>query len=68
MTHEQVEAWLYSKLNSQVEKAFDCLETVTNHLKEGNWKEASEAHRTVDYWLSRIKNTRRLIDELEDES
>jgi hypothetical protein len=39
---------------------------VLAHLNQHDWRSASEAHREIDYWLSRCKNTQRLIDELED--
>jgi len=42
------------------------MEKVISYLNSHDWKGASEAHREIDYWLSRCK-TQRLIDELETE-
>jgi len=43
------------------------MEKVLTHLNLHDWRSASEAHREIDYWLSRCKNTQRLIDELGEE-
>ena len=66
MNKQQVETWLLSKLEQQVVKAKEALALTISYLEYSDWKLASEQHRQVDYWLSRIKNTQRLIDELED--
>jgi hypothetical protein len=68
MTHNEIEQWLIEKLESQIQKAKAAMNKVLAHLNQHDWRAASEAHREIDYWLSRCKNTQRLIDELEDES
>ena len=65
MTKSQIEAWLLSKIEQQIVKAQDALTLTIENLDNRDWKSASEQHRQVDYWLSRIKNTQRLIEELE---
>jgi hypothetical protein len=65
MTKQQIEAWLLDKVEQQIEKTRIALEMTINSLDDRDWKTASEQHRQVDYWLSRIKNTQRLIEELE---
>jgi hypothetical protein len=65
MNIEQVQQWLLSKLDAQIAKAKDAMDEVLWHLEKHDWKNASEAHRQIDYWLSRAKNTQRLLDEME---
>ena len=65
MTKEQIEAWLLSKVEQQIANTRDALDATINCLDDRDWKAASEQHRQVDYWLSRIKNTQRLIEEME---
>lgn len=65
MTKEQIEKWLLSKVEQQILNAQDALNATIDHLDDRDWKSAGEQHRQVDYWLSRIKNTQRLIEELE---
>lgn len=65
MSKEQIEKWLLSKIECQIDKAKLSMIDVTFHLSNSDWKAASDAHRQVDYWLARIRNTQRLLDELE---
>lgn len=65
MTKQQIENWLLDKIEQQVVKVKIALDATINALDRRDWKTASEEHRQVDYWLSRIKNTQRLIEELE---
>lgn len=65
MSKEQIERWLLAKIEQQVFNAQASLEATIEHLDNRDWKAASEQHRQIDYWLSRIKNTQRLIEELE---
>lgn len=65
MANEQVEKWLLNKLEEQIAKAKNAMEDVLWHLEKRDWKNASESHRQIDYWLSRAKNTQRLLDEME---
>lgn len=65
MTKEQIEKWLLSKVEQQILNAQDALNATIDCLDNRDWKSAGEQHRQVDYWLSRIKNTQRLIEELE---
>jgi hypothetical protein len=67
MTRNEIECWLIEKLESQIQKAKASMEKVLTHLNLHDWRSASEAHREIDYWLSRCKNTQRLIDELGEE-
>jgi hypothetical protein len=66
MTRNEIECWLIDKLESQIQKAKLAMEKVINYLNQHDWKGASESHREIDYWLSRCKNTQRLIDELDE--
>ena len=66
MTKQQIEEYLFNKVEEQVLKVQTALNNVVISLSNHDWKTASEGHRQVDYWLSRVKNTQRLIDELED--
>ena len=66
MTKQQIEAWLLDKVEQQIIKTRIALEMTIEHLDNRDWKGASEQHRQVDYWLSRIKNTQRLLEELND--
>jgi hypothetical protein len=65
MNKQQIEQWLLSKVEQQVIKAQDALALTIDALDDRDWKAAGEQHRQVDYWLSRIKNSQRLIEELE---
>jgi hypothetical protein len=65
MNKQQIEQWLLSKVEQQIVKAQDALALTIDALDDRDWKLASEQHRQVDYWLSRIKNSQRLIEELE---
>jgi len=65
MNELEIEQWLLGKVEQQVIKAQDALMLTIEHLDNRDWKAASEQHRQVDYWLSRIKNSQRLIEELE---
>lgn len=65
MTKEQIEQWLLEKVEQQIVKAQDALALTIESLDNRDWKTAGEQHRQVDYWLSRIKNSQRLIEELE---
>jgi hypothetical protein len=66
MTRNEIESWLLEKLESQIAKAKVAMEKVLTHLNLHDWRAASDAHREIDYWLSRCKNTQRLIDELDE--
>jgi len=66
MKTEQVKEWLLEKLEGQIEKAQIAMDNVIHHLHNRDWKSAGEEHRSIDYWLSRCKNTQRLIDEIEE--
>ncbi len=65
MTKQEIEQWLLNKVEQQIIKAQDALNATINCLDDRDWKTAGEQHRQVDYWLSRIKNSQRLIEELE---
>jgi len=66
MTRNEIECWLIEKLETQIQKAKQAMQKTVDFLNQHDWRSASEAHREIDYWLSRCKNTQRLIDELED--
>ena len=66
MSAFNVHGWLCSILEKQIAKLRLAMENVVYHLENNDWKNASESHRNVDYWMSRCKNTQRLIDELEE--
>lgn len=42
------------------------VEAMLDSIENNEWKTASDMQRTIDYWLSRCKNTQRLLDELEN--
>lgn len=65
MTKQQIEKWLLDRIEQQIYKTRVALDVTIDCLDNRDWKSASEQHRQVDYWLSRIKNTQRLIEELE---
>lgn len=65
MNKEQIQKYLLEKVEEQVLKVQLSLDNVIEALDNRDWKTASEQHRQVDYWLSRIKNTQRLIEEME---
>ena len=65
MSKEQIENWLLSQIEKQISKANAAMDDVTFALRDNNFEEASKQHRQVDYWLSRIRNTQRLVDDLE---
>ena len=66
MNKEQIIKYLLDKVEEQVIKVQISLDDVIEALDNRDWKTTSEHHRQVDYWLSRIKNTQRLIDEAEE--
>ena len=66
MTKEQIEKYLLDKIEQQIDKVRIALDATIDCLDNRDWKFASEQHRQVDYWLSRIKNTQRLIEELDE--
>lgn len=66
MTKEQIEKYLLDKIEQQIDKVRIALDATIDCLDNRDWKSAGEQHRQVDYWLSRIKNTQRLIEELDE--
>jgi len=65
LAKDQIEKWLLDVIEMQIFKVRSALDDVIEALDDRNFKLAGEHQRQVDYWLSRIKNSQRLIDELE---
>ena len=64
MTKEEIKSWLLQVLERQTEHIKTHMDNVLYHLEEErDWKNAAEEQRKVDYWLSRAKNTMRLLEE-----
>lgn len=59
--------WLLEKLNTQIINAQRCLDEYVFHVKRGELTQSNKSRTDLTYWLDRIKNTQRVIEELEAE-
>ena len=59
--------WLYQKLQHQVTSAQACLEAYVDAIEAKHPTKANQSRTELNYWLDRIKNTQRVIEEYEDE-
>jgi hypothetical protein len=66
MAKDEIETWLKSKLTGQINSAKLAMNKLTINLDQCDWRAVGETHREIDYFLSRCKNTQRLIDELDE--